>query len=283
MNELEQASGPAPAVGVATGSIDDLRFIDTLVRNADPEGKRAVPIGTRIVLRGWMFAPNPPRTLPKVSAALGGRAFQLLAQRPRPDIAAHFGAPQLVDAGFHGIIALDGVPTGPHVLTVYGQTEDGARHALETSIAFEVLPSRFSFPGRLPANDGEIIVRIDSIESFSGKKKLTDGSLAVDAGDIVVVRGWAIDTTTKLAPSGVFAAIDGREYVMGVHGLPRDDVAQVFDEYPGARRSGFTVRIPTRSLVGSDHQLAVFAVAGDGETYAGIDCGKLVVRPTAIV
>ena len=65
---------------------------------------------------------------------------------------------------------------------------------------------------------------------------------------------------------GVLGVFDDAEYVLGVHGLPRDDAAAALN-MPRARRCGFTLRMPTQRMRPGTHTVDVAVVAADGTSY----------------
>ncbi len=91
-----------------------------------------------------------------------------------------------------------------------------------------------------------------------------------------MIRGWGVDHERASAISGAFACIDGKEYICGVHGLPRYDVAQALG-IPEARRCGFTIHVPISGLTRGSHTLEVVALAEDGVSYSVSDGCKLIV------
>jgi hypothetical protein len=149
---------------------------------------------------------------------------------------------------------------------------------MESDFAFEVVPSRAAFPGRRRVESSDIPITVDVVSSLTTGRPFRDEKSFIESNDILVVRGWAADLKAKSPVTGVFAVIDEFDYVMGVHGTPRDDVALVLgDVLPKARRSGFVVRIAASDLPAGSHRLAIVAVGADGASYGVLDWGDFAV------
>lgn len=258
------------------GNLDDIRFQDALVRDVDPSRTRKIPSGCNVYLRGWIFTP-PPRPANDVFVLIGNDvAYPVVYGDARWDIATHYDDPGLERVGFRGVYPLAALPLGSYDIRVAAFNPDtDDYHLLESGERFEIIESRYLFPGKRVAPKGHIEVKIDSIETYLGHKPHR-GSLSVRRGETVVVRGWAIDHEKSTAAGGIFALIDGKEYVGGVHGLPRHDVALALDMF-GARRCGFTIRIPIRGVTNGSHKVDIVSLAADGVSYSVTAGVKLAV------
>ncbi len=274
---LRFLDGASRAAEPAIGNVDDIRFQDALVRDVDPSGARRIPAGCSLYLRGWVFTPQP-QPASEVFVLVGSDVvYPVRYGDVRWDIATHYDDPALERVGFRGIYPLAGLPLGSYDIRLAAfdaDTDD--YHLLDPRERFEIVESRFLFPGKHVAPKGNIEVSIDSIETYGGHRAHR-GSLSVRRGETVVVRGWAVDRERSTAAGGVFALIDGKQYVGGVHGLPRHDVALALDMFD-ARRSGFTIRVPIQGLTGGSHKLEIVSLAADGVAYTVAKGVKLSVN-----
>ena len=269
-------AGATRAAEGALGRIDHIRFQDAVMHDVDPEGQRRIPAGCSVYLRGWVFAP-PHQPASDVFLLIGADvAAPVLYGEARWDIASAYDDPKLEHVGFRGVYPLAGLPLGSYDIRIAAfvpNTND--YHLFETSERFEIVESHHLFPGTRLAPKDSIEFYLDSITTKAGRQPRR-GSLNVRRGETVAIRGWAIDHEQSSAATGIFALIDGKEYIGGIHGLPRHDVALARDMF-GARRCGFTIRVPVRGLAPGSHKLQIVAVAADGVSYAVADGVKLTV------
>ena len=273
MNRLTFPDGLVRHAEPGAGNVDELHFFDTLVRDVDGFGQRKIPAGCTLFVRGWAYAPAPPRVAAGVLAVLDESApIDAAYGRSRPDIALSFGRPELEPCGFQAIYPLAGLRPGPHTMRIVIRDESDGFYELPKVEAFEIVPSRALFRG-IARTDDRMRIEIDGFTTLRSGAIPSGGTLLVERGDIVYLRGWAIDRENATALRGVFGIVDDDEYVMGVHGLPREDVARTV-RLPDVVRCGFSLRISTRGLQPGAHALRVAALAPD-ETYAVSTVGTL--------
>lgn len=272
MDRLAFPEGFVRRAEPASGNVDEVHFLDTLVREVDSRGERRVPAGCSVFLRGWAYNPSPARPARAVFAAFDdGTSFDVAYGRSRPDIALTFGVPALESCGFQGVYLLAGLGLGRHNVKIVTLDESDGFHELPRIESFEIVPSRELFPGLDRAENGRMKISIDGFTALRSGAIPSGGTLLVERGDIVYVRGWAFDTEHATSLRGVFAIVDDDEFVMGVHGLPREDVARNV-RLPDVVRCGFTLRIATRPLRRGPHALRIAALATDdsyGEAIVG--------------
>lgn len=252
--------------GAALGKLDEWRFVDTLLRDADPEHTQRVPKGSSLYVRGWCLVPDPPRPARGVIVVVNDDAwFETTYGKPREDIANAFNDPGARDCGFASIGKLVELPVGSHhfVVAVLGEGETYYELARQN---FELIPSREHLAHLTKSAEGRMRVQIDDVATLRDPGAFSSKRLSAKIGDVIYVRGWAVDLETQSGPAGIFGVFDGEECVMGVHGLPRDDVAQAFAT-PRAHKSGFTLRMPTQMIAPGSHTLDVALVAPDGRSY----------------
>jgi len=258
------------------GNVDEVRFYDTLLRDVDRDGKRRIPAGCSIFVRGWAFNPLPARPAEGVLGVLDdGTTFAIAYGRSRPDIALTFGVPEVDPCGFQAMYPLAGLGRGRHVLKIVTLDEAHGYYELPGLEPFEIVPSRELFHGVERCAGERMKISIDAFTALRSGAIPIGGALFVERGDVVYLRGWAIDLEARAALHGAYAIVDDDEYVLGVHGLPREDVARTM-RLPDAVRCGFTLRFSTRGLRPGPHALRVAALAPD-ETYGIVDVGTLEV------
>jgi hypothetical protein len=249
------------------GELDEWRFVDTLLRNVDPEQTLKIPSGSSLFVRGWTLLDNPPRAARGVLVTFTEKVwFEAAYGKPRQDIATAYGEAGVGNSGYAGIGKLLGLPLGTHefVVAVLG---DGNGYFELARQRFELIPSKEQIARLTRAAEGRVKVSLDDIATLRDPAAFDGKTLRAKIGDVLYLRGWALDLETQTGLTGVFGVIDDEEYVVGVHGLPRDDVAAAFST-PRAHKSGFTLRIPTQALKPGAHKLGVAVVAADRHSYA---------------
>ena len=250
----------------ALGNLDEWRFIDTLVRDVDPERALKIPKGSGLYLRGWALLPEPPQPAAGVIVSIGNAySFETIYGKARPDIATFYGGRNLSACGFSAVQKLAALAVGAHEFVVAALDANGDRYEL-TRQPFEIVPSSELLAGKTRASAGNIHVSIDGVATLRDKQAYDGKTLRARIGDVVYVRGWAIDTGARAGLGGVLGVFDDAEYVLGVHGLPRDDAAAALN-MPRARRCGFTLRMPTQRMRPGSHTVDVAVVAADGTSY----------------
>lgn len=251
----------------ALGKLDEWRFVDTLLRNVDPEHTLHVPKGSSLFVRGWSLVPDPPRPARGVIVSITKDVwFEASYGKPREDVAAAYSEMGIGACGYAGIGKLAGLPVGAHEFTVAVLDEKNGYHELARQ-PFEIVPSREQVARMARAPEGRMRIMIDDVATLRDPAAFDGKKLRAKIGDVVYVRGWAVDADTQTGLTGVFGIFDDEEFVVGVHGLPRDDVAEVFAT-PRAQKSGFTLRMPTQQMEAGTHAVDVAVVAADRHSYA---------------
>ncbi|MBD5655716.1 MAG: hypothetical protein IAI50_11145 [Candidatus Eremiobacteraeota bacterium] len=272
MDQLRFPDGFVRREEPGCGTVDDVRFLNTLVRDADSTGNRRIPAGCNFLVRGWAYNPSPARLASAVLARIDDDLSIAVGYgRARPDIALHFSAPELEPCGFQAFYPLSDLELGPHSIKILTLDEAGGYYELPRAETFEIVPSRQIFPGIARAPQERMNISIDGFTALRSGAIPSGGTLLIERGDIVYLRGWAIDMENATSLGGVFAIVDDDNYVMGVHGLPREDVARSV-RLPDVVRCGFSIRVATKSLRRGRHTIRVAALVADdsyGETLAG--------------
>ena len=108
-----------------------------------------------------------------------------------------------------------------------------------------------------------------TVDSVNKEILPPDGSTIVVnsvAGDVITIKGWAVDTAAQRAAGGVFINIDGQADVAAVRGLPRPDVGAWFKN-PSFNNAGFQARLSAKGLGTGRHVLTVKILTTDRSSY----------------
>lgn len=254
---------PLEKQGPGIGAVDEWRFIDTLARDVDPDGTGKIPKGSTLYVRGWGLLPEPARLAKAIVVSVGPDfAFDAVYGKLRIDIEHLFETKAVGPCGFVAIQRLAGIDLGPREFVVAALDENAGYFELARQ-RFEVISSRGLLEGKTPAPGGRMHVAIDDVAAVRGTGSYDGKTLHARVGDVVYVRGWAVDMAEQTGLRGAIGIIDDDEFVVGVHGLPRLDAANAIS-MPKARRCGFTLRMPTRKMKPGSHTLDVAVLAADG-------------------
>ncbi|MFY9780692.1 MAG: glycosyltransferase family 2 protein [Candidatus Baltobacteraceae bacterium] len=259
-----------PTASEAIGSIDLLDFVDVTRRNAKAGDVPIVPSGSRLIVKGWIAIPDPLEAPHRIYAMFPGRTIELPCLS-RPDVAEAFECEALDASGFYGEISLDGFEEGAYQLHMAAQNAAGCWYVLRSGAAFDVVPSSLAFAGTRLEPDA-VEISVDRFQSLADVALLEEPP-ALQKGDMLTVRGKAVDRMEDGSAREVFAVVDGTHYVMGLCGLKTRD-----DE----RSAGFVVEIRTESLSIGSHTLAIAALAADETAFSLFECGTFELRTRSI-
>jgi hypothetical protein len=260
----EPPAALAPAALPGLGNIDAWHFVDTIVRDPESATMLAVPQGSNLCVRGWALLPDPPRVARAVSVVVSPDFwFEAEYGEPRAEVARGYGD-AAAGSGFTAICKLSDVDAGPKEFVVVAFDEGNVAYEVARR-SFVVVPSRELLVGQRAAA-GRMHVCIDDVATLHDPAAFDGRSLRATAGDAIYVRGWAVDLEARRALGSVVGIFDGTECVLGVYGLPRDDVVAA-TAMPGARKCGFTLRLPTKGLLPGTHSLDVACIGADGTSY----------------
>lgn len=248
----------------ALGNVDRWHFVDTSVRGAGDESAPRIPQGSNLYVRGWALLPGP-RLAAGVAIVAGSLRFEADYGLPRPDVAQALGDPALAACGFSAIGKLRDLPAGALAIAVSAYDDAGMFYELARR-DIDLAPSSELLAGKRLAAPDAMRVCIDDVATSSDPVAVAGTLLRANAGDTIYIRGWAVDLKAGAALAGAVAIFDGAEYIAGVHGLPRDDVAGAL-ALPHARKCGFTFHVPTRMLEPGEHTLDLACIAADGGSY----------------
>lgn len=253
-------------LGKALGQIDELYFVDALMRKTAVGESAEVPAGCGMVVRGWALNPEPPRPAERLYSALGEQQPSDLSYGlERDDVARAMNDPACAAAGFKQMLSLSGLALGKHSLRIMAiDAANSGYYELDDERTLVVVESRRLFTGTSPV-EGRMQYAIERLETASR------------IGDIVVASGWVIDRELRTTVGDVFGVVDDDQYTLAVSGIPRPEIAASLG-LPAERSCGFTLRIPTRALGTGAHELSLIAVARGGSDYERIPVGFLDLR-----
>jgi hypothetical protein len=145
------AAGPAPAAPAAapgeglSAGLPKRRetagfFLDHVGQAADPFTRRpAVTAGDQpLLLDGFGFDPVAKWPGKGVDVIIDGKAYGTAYGAPRPDVAAYFKAPALVNVGFRTVLPAGTLKAGPHTALLRVVAADGQGYFDSPTLAFEV-------------------------------------------------------------------------------------------------------------------------------------------------
>jgi hypothetical protein len=261
--EAQLAAATQPA---ALGSIDRWQYVDTQVRGEAGDGVTKVPKGSSLFVRGWTLLPQPPRPARTVVIAAAAQLFTRAEYGDvRSDVAREYADPTVAPCGFTAVWKLSDFAPGVHELAIAALDEaEGSFELARRRV--EIVPSRELLAGLSAAPRGGLTVVIDDVATLRDPDAFDGRTLRAAAGETIYVRGWAADTSAGWSPAGVLGIFDGEEYVLGLAGLPRDDVVTALGQ-PRLRKSGFTLRLETRLLEPGSHTLDLAFIDADGTAY----------------
>lgn len=250
-------------LGKALGQIDELYFVDSLMRRIVAGEASEVPAGCNMVVRGWALNPEPPRPADRLCFTIGQQqTFDLAYGLERNDVARAMNDPSCAAAGFRQMEPLDGLSQGTHKLRIMAIDQaNSGYYELNDERTIDIVESRRLFSGTSPVA-GRMQFGIERLET---------------TGPVAVVSGWVIDRDLRSGVGDVFGVVDDDQYVMAVSGMPRPEIAASLG-MPGARACGFVLRIPTRTLSAGVHDLSLVAVAREGSGYEVFPIGQIDLR-----
>ncbi len=252
----------------AGGSIAGIPASPSVVIDPVTRALDGTPIGGTVsenevvVVAGWALdaRQRPGRS---VAIAVDGTIVGEAAYGvPRPDVRAHFGLePRDELCGFRFRLQARRLGRGKRsVQPVFrdgGGTEWTAEHPqiLDVAPTDAVADSLFATAAPAARFDEARAVRRD------GTIAAAADPLQVRPGEIIVVRGWAVDAERRADPSRVFVVLDGSVPVEAPAGLPRPDV---YEQLGYGSRSGFEVAVPLDGIAPGSHTLEAFVGTADG-------------------
>ncbi len=244
------------------GQIDELYFVDTMMRRIAVGVSDEVPDGCSVVVRGWTLNPEPPRLADRLCFSIGQQTSDLSYGLERTDVGRAMNDPACAAAGFKQVLSLNGLQLGRHSLRITAIDEGHSGfYELDDERSIIIVESRRLFSGT-SAVVGRMQFGIERLERI---------------GEIVVVSGWMIDSEKRSAVGDVFGVVGDDHYTLAVSGMPRPEIAASLG-LPAARTCGFMLRVPTRALSAGSHDLSLIAVARGGSDYEVIPLGFLDLR-----
>jgi hypothetical protein len=136
-------------------------------------------------------------------------------------------------------------------------TDDSGTAPVSVAHALDVAPASNNEHQAAPKAgppDGQISV--DIFQSDGTQSTRLSEQLAVKAGAIVHVEGWAFDASANLPCGAVDIAVDGKPIDRIRYGIPRADVGAAYKDAQHLP-TGFAGSFSTKGLKAGDHQVRI--------------------------
>lgn len=240
--------------GSAPCALDSLVPLDARLVPIEGIGG-ACPLGAYVRFTGWAAVPvYDGYALPaSVFLSVGGlvhlRAWLGVA---RDDVSRDLHDARIATCGFSGTRLVEGIAAGRYPLALLVVPQGGTSYyEMPLPASLDVVPSQTLFP-HVP-RDGRIAIAAPTLEAMHARTS-SNAPNRFRVGEILVVRGEAMERDSCAPPSRVFAIVDDERYYEAIAGLANDR----------GERCGFSVRIATRRMSAGRHTLRIAAIASDG-------------------
>lgn len=232
-------------------AIDGVLLSDGTPPPSFDQGVAVLPWGSSAFIKLWaidLAKRAPPHRL---IARSGGIYLRVIGGLMRYDAASSVGVPDAGRCGF-------AVPVSPSL----SGTESVELFALGSDDTYVRLGNvSLRRPDPLPlsalSRTGRIRGSIDEI-TRNGVSISAADDIAIVAGNVLKLRGWAVDDVGPRLCGGVFADVDGRTCEAS-RGEPRPDIEALVDA-PGIAECEFEVTIDTTALSPGRHRISMFAL-----------------------
>jgi hypothetical protein len=114
---------------------------------------------------------------------------------------------------------------------------------------------------------------LDTIGTTSNPTSQKSFPVAGDSS--VLIRGWAVDGSTKTLAGGIDVVIDGNPYAAS-YGTVRPDVSDHF-KLPQYEKSGFELTLSPGQLTKGEHSVSIRVISSDKKSYYQGEVVKFVV------
>ena len=216
-----QAQSPAAEPEAPAEPEDTWFFCDVI--NVDTTG--------RCQISGWSAALAGIDTL---SLHYGGAEIgQAITGQPRPDVGrAYPNLPNAANAGFSfDLTHRAGLPEGPASFMVMAALKDGSRRAFEIS-AMIVPPSARVSPFE------DIVLGLDTFQ-------LDAGHATRPVTGAFKLSGWAV---ARAGVRQIEVFLDGASLGLAYIGIRREELPEIFFDFPDTLLAGFALSVPARVL-----------------------------------
>jgi len=235
----------------------------------DSDGVFVCPTERPVAIRGWALHGPTGAAAREVVARSGGRYLHVLAPQARPDVAAIKAAPHAVDCGF--TIPLLPSHIGVEEIALFALREDGSYGSLAR---VRVRQARPLASWTLPESDAVA----GTVDAIALDDRTLDSLNEINAveGQVLRVRGWAVDTMGPLLTGGIELTLDDVAVVQTQTSLTRQDIAT---KYHGLTDAGFEIAWTIAALAPGAHLLGVRALSARRDAVATLAMCRFFVEP----
>jgi hypothetical protein len=195
----------------------------------------ATASGNLVRIKGWTYDPDQPATSLRVVIYADGKPLTVVtANQPRPDVDA-----ALHITGNHGYGLSINAPNGVHQYRAYAMSVGGGPNAL---------------------------IGVHNVAVNLGSAPVGNFESATVTGNLVTLKGWALDRDTPTAALRVVVYADGKPYTVLTTNVLRPDVNAV---YRTTGNHGFSLRFAAPAGVHNYRLYAMNAGGGSGNPLIG--------------
>ena len=255
---------PSGAGGSVAGSVAS-RYVhvDPPVRAHDDAPAATAGENQIVIVSGWALDDDLRPGLSVAVAVDGTIAGEAAYGLPRPDVREHFGAAAAADmCGFHFRVRAGrlGAP-GRRAIHAVLRARDGSLRIAAAAVTIDVTKAD-------PLAEALQAVPAPAARFDEARAVRSDGTVAaaadplhVASGEVLVLRGWAVDAERRSDPSRMFVVLDGSLPVEAPSGLARPDIYEMLGY---GSRSGFEVAVPLDGLKPGPHTIEAYIGTADG-------------------
>jgi hypothetical protein len=256
---------PSGAGGSIAGA-QSSRFVhvDPPVRARDGAPASSAGENEIVIVSGWALDDDLRPGLSVAVAVDGTIVGEAAYGLPRPDVRSHFAAAAAADmCGYHFRVRAGRIgAAGRRVIHAVLRAADGTLRIAGTAVTIDVIKADaladalLAVPAPAARFDEARAVRSD------GTVAAAADPLRVHPGEVLVLRGWAVDAERRSDPSRMFVVLDGSLPVEAPSGLARPDI---FETLGYGSRSGFEVAVPLDGLTPGAHTIEAYIGTADGD------------------
>lgn len=206
--------------------------IDALTVLASGRDNDSFAAGEVLDVRGWIV---PAQACAEI--VVDGRArYPLVVGDPRPDVVAALGDLAAQFAGYRAVVPTSQLESGHHDVSLVVADEAGDRSVIAAR-AFEV---RIEAP--VLTGDPVLGFADRYLDEAGAEHEIEGHTMQVASGEIVTIRGWAVDDVSRKPAQGAVALV-GEHVVPAVYGFERFDVIPTVGD-TALRFCGFSASFP---------------------------------------
>jgi len=229
-----------------------------------------VAANVSVTLEGYAVDTDREALLGDVVISVDGNYdFPAVYGIPRPDIASYLQNAKYLNSGFTAELPRSLITEGKHSITFKLINANRATYSIAEQ-TIELNAVRQTITGlqdlsHLMTRVGTMQFSIDNVgtQDISGH---VPQNVRVAAGTDVNIVGWAFDIGSHAPTSGIIAIVDGQTSISADYGHARSDVAKYFNDN-AYENSGYSVDLPTGSLMKGKHLVSFAVLSADGSAY----------------